>query len=262
MDKMHTRAEVIDDAATPNPAPVGPGRKPVATLERVMWAVAELERENLYVGIRPVMRVIGGSPETIKNHLKQLGYPAPIIESTPNLPESLLKVWKSSVHEHTKTVRTECDELLGEMGEQLMIKNSELLDREAELIQKDDLIALLRKERDEAVGARLSETQAHERTRAERDALRQRAERAEIAVVRLENERDTAIESVLSADAKCEKANIDLHRVEQALVKQHIENANLKGLLDSRMQGFEDGGGDAFPPDANGKGFPDENASL
>jgi chromosome segregation ATPase len=202
------------------------------------------------------MRLIGGSPETIKNHLKQLGYPAPIIESTPNLPESLLKVWKSSVHEHTRTVRTECDELLGEMAEQLMIKDSVLTDYEDQLKQKDDLIVLLRKERDEAFGALLNETQAHERTRTERDALRGKVELAEIALVRSEHELRTAHESSMSADSEREKANSDLHRVEQMLEKKRIENANLKGLLDSRMQGFEDGGGDAFPPDSNGKGFP------
>lgn len=223
--------EPISDPVVPSGEPKR-GRPPVATLESVIQAVEELRGKNLPVGIRPVMRLVGGGQNTIKALLKQVPGVKLAIESAPEVPESLTKLWKSCIDERIKGVLAECQQKLDKVAELIKTLQGRLLDAEVREMELADQIARTSTERDRARGERDAECEAHAQTRLEAASHRERAEHAEASAALTQHRLEEMVQRAQAAEVLVDELRQRLDDLQQHFSRANEEIARLKGQID------------------------------
>lgn len=217
------------------------GRPPVVTLESVTLAVEELRSQNLPVGIRSVMRLVGGGQDTIKALLKLVPSVKLSIGGAPELPESLARVWKSCVKEHIKDVMAECDKILD--AEIVLRKTMEgrILDCEIREMELTDLVKTTSTERDRARAERDAESEAHAKTRVVSELHCRRSETARANEILTQHKLEEMCHCAQAAEVRAVELERRLNELQQLLAQSNVDNALLKGQLDAFLQrgGFE-----------------------
>lgn len=214
---------------------VGPGRKVVATPERVAAAVAQLQQEDKAVSTRAVMRITGGSYSTVSRALVDMVITKGPIEAAPHVPDALAKQWNASLDAHTQEIRLEANQRINDLLGQLEELQSAYEERDAQLNEQQHLTSEAASQRDELRGRLTGESEAHERTRQDLQTCRQRQSLAETAQASLETEREFLYGTV----QELQQCNEGLTREHQSLQKRHeergIELVKVKALLDHRL---------------------------
>lgn len=218
------------------------GRPPVATLESVIQAVEELRGKNLPVGIRPVMRLVGGGQNTIKALLKQVPGVKLAIESAPEVPESLTKLWKSCIDERIKGVLAECQQKLDTAAELIKTQEGRILDSEVREMELADQVALTSTERDRARAERDAEREAHAQTRLAAESHLERAENAEASAALTQHRLEEMVQRAQAAEVKVDELRLRLDDLQQRFSRAAEDNAHLKGQVYGllHIQGSED----------------------
>lgn len=211
------------------------GRPRVVTLESVTQAVEELRTRNLPPGVRPVMRLVGGGQNTIKELLKQVPGAKLVIESGPEVPESLTKMWKSCIDERIKGVLAECQQKLDTAAELIKTQEGRILESEVREMELADQVALTSTERDRAIAERDAERVAHAQTRLEATSQRERADNAEASAALTQYRLEEMVQRAQAAEMKVAERDQRLDDLQQRFLQAKEDTAHLKGQIDGLL---------------------------
>ncbi|WP_300650280.1 hypothetical protein [Hydrogenophaga sp.] len=207
----------------------------MATIESVTQAVEDLRSRNLPVGIRAVMRLVGGGQDTIKALLQQVPSVRLAIESAPEVPESVTKLWKSCIAEHIKGVLAECQQKLDAAAELIKTQEGRILDSEVREMELAELLAIISTERDRARAERDAECAAHAQTRLIDASHRERFEKAEAIEALTQHRLEDMVQSAQAAEVKVGELEQRLKDFQQQLSRANEDNAHLKGQIDGLL---------------------------
>ncbi len=178
------------------------------------------------------MRLTGGADKTVKALLKQVPSVKLTIESPPEVPESLTKIWKSCIDERIKGVLAECQQKLDTATELIKTQEGRTLDSEVREMELEEQVALTSTERDRARAERDAECEAHAQTRVAAASLRERVEHAEASAALTQHRLEDMVQRAQAAEVKVDELEHRLDDLQQQLSRAKEEVARLKGQID------------------------------
>lgn len=218
-------------ATIPNEQSKG-GRPALATHDAVLKAIHTLKAQDKQISVRNVMRISGGSPNTISDVLNSL--PAEDKVSTPKLTlkdgvaKALDDAWKSSIEAMEKENQRKLDEL----NDKLIIANAINLEHDREQLRLEKEAAEKRRQFDELTGQHQREKEAHQITRSALDDAKRRLGVSEESSTRDKADLEASRDIQKKLERQLELTNGELQNTKDSLHAADLELATTKLHLD------------------------------